>query len=307
MEKRIEDRTRRLYADCVSCLMDKQSKNYPPDAPEDKKVEYMLRIYGMMGQGDATTNTLEIMHQIYDLQDELFPGWRPDYTEEKVRFNDIMLSQEDWMWRRICRSADPLRAAVQYAMMGNYIDFTSVENVTEEELKQLLIAAEDAPVDEGMLKKLDSALAEAKSVVLVTDNCGEIVTDKLLLRVARKRTGGEITAIVKGAPVVNDATIEDARQVGMTEEFRVVGNGCDYAGFHPNLIDQASFEAVRDADVVLSKGLANLETLCGFGFNVFYIFLCKCALFSRRFSVPRFTGVLIDEASLTAMDWFLRV
>lgn len=307
MEQHVTERTRRLYSDCVACMLRNQAKNYPPDAPEDRKVAWSVALCRLMGEATATTCTLEIMHRLYAVQDELFPGWRRDYTGEKDRFNRIMLTQEDWVRERIRGSADPLRTAIQYAMMGNYIDFTSVSNVNEAELKRMLSSAEETEVDDAVLRRLKDRLRKAKSVVLLADNCGEIVMDKLLLEVVRGMTEGSLTAIVKGADVENDATMADARQTGLDRVARVMGHGTDYAGFHPNHIDDAAFAALTGADVVIAKGMANLETLFGFGYPIFYIFLCKCDLFARRFSARLMQGMLADEETIGNMDWVLRV
>ena len=132
----------------------------------------------------------------------------------------------------------------------------------------------------------------------ITDNCGEIVTDKLLISVLRDINPGlHVTVIVRGRPAVNDATMEDARQVGMEEAAHLVsGNGTGMPG---NVIGAVSDEAAGDidkADVMIAKGQGNYEGLSGCGLNIFYLFLCKCELFRRRFNVPAFAGIITHES-----------
>jgi uncharacterized protein with ATP-grasp and redox domains len=87
----------------------------------------------------------------------------------------------------------------------------------------------------------------------------------------------------------------DAEQVNMFEVADVIGNGSDVLGTCMELISDEARTLIHEADVVLSKGQGNFETLYGCGKNIFYIFLCKCEMFARRFGVPRFTGMLMRE------------
>jgi uncharacterized protein with ATP-grasp and redox domains len=152
-------------------------------------------------------------------------------------------------------------------------------------------------VDPAVLAALRGAAASAGRLVLFTDNCGEIVTDKVLLRTLRRLNPALwVTVIVRGVPVVNDATVEDAAQVGMDEVAqRVIGNGCDLPGAVLARISPEALAEVDAADLIISKGQANYEGLAGCGRNIFYIFMCKCELFTNRFKVPRFSGVLTRE------------
>ena len=133
--------------------------------------------------------------------------------------------------------------------------------------------------------------------MLFTDNCGEIVTDKLLLRTLRRLNPAlSMTAILRGAPAGNDATLEDARQVDLTAVAdHIMGNGTGIPGTPLNRVSPEALAVIRDADQLISKGQANYETLGGCGLNVFYIFMCKCELFTERFGVPRFSGILTRE------------
>ena len=158
-------------------------------------------------------------------------------------------------------------------------------------------AADAMVVEPAVLESLRDEALSAKRLVLFTDNCGEIVTDKVLLRTLRRLNPDlHISVIVRGAPVVNDATVMDAAQVGMGEVAqRVIGNGCDLPGAVLTRISAEALSEVDAADVIISKGQANYEGLSGCGRNIFYIFMCKCELFIKRFGVEKFSGVLTKE------------
>ena len=151
-------------------------------------------------------------------------------------------------------------------------------------------------MDEECLEQLREQTGKAHALVLITDNCGEIVMDKILLRqLLRLNPDLSVTVIVRGAPVANDATLEDAEQVGLTGFGRCIGNGNATDGSVMRIMSREAREAIFNADVVIAKGQANYETLYGCACKVFYIFMCKCMLFMDRFKVPQFTGILTYE------------
>ena len=102
-------------------------------------------------------------------------------------------------------------------------------------------------------------------------------------------------AIVRGAPVHNDATLEDARQVGLDRLVPVYHNGTDIAGTCLHRIAAEVKEKLEGADVILAKGQGNFETLRYCRKNVYYVFMCKCEMFARRFDVPLYSGMLVND------------
>lgn len=285
----------RLRPECISCVMKNQIEKYPADISDDKKIEYMQRILQVISQVPKTMSAPEIVYQINAVQKEMF-GAQHDYTEEKYHFNKIMLEWEDKVSELLDESNEPLLRAIQYAMMGNYIDFGAMENVEEKLLVKLLTDAEENKINLEQYEALKKDLSTAKKVVYLLDNCGEIVFDKLMIQLLQKLYPAlEITAMVRGGNVQNDVTMEDAEQVGLTEVTHVMGNGASVAGTCLELISEEARREIETADVVISKGQGNFETLRKCGLNIYYIFLCKCDMFAREFNVPRFTGMLIND------------
>lgn len=184
-------------------------------------------------------------------------------------------------------------------MTGNYIDFGTPSNVNEEKFDELVENAKNIKLDETTYTNLKNDLYHARKLVVLTDNCGEIVFDKIMIKILKTFYPSlEVTAIVRGLPALNDATIDDARQIGLTDLVNVIGNGTDIAG---TVFDQISKEAqkvLKDADVVISKGLGNFETLNGCGLNVYYLFMCKCKMFAEKFQKNLFEGILINDRSI---------
>ena len=100
---------------------------------------------------------------------------------------------------------------------------------------------------------------------------------------------------LRGKKILNDATMEDARMIGLTEIADVIDNGTEIAGTCLELIDIKAKECIEAADVIISKGQGNFETLNGCGLNIYYLFLCKCEWFVKRFGMEQFKGVFIND------------
>lgn len=247
------------------------------------------------------------MEAITDIRREVFgtaaSEVERDYGAIKSHFNRLMMElvASEGIYNRVWSEEDPLRAALGYAMTGNFIDFGAMDSVDEGKLRALLSEASDRvdaadPAYESLRRKL----AAARRLTLLTDNCGEIVLDKLLTEVIHALYPAlEITVLVRGGDVLNDATMEDAAEVGFHRlaGIRVMGNGDRLAGTDICRISPEAREFLLGADLILAKGQGNYETMRGCGLPVYYAFLCKCRFFADRFGVPVYTGMLVRETT----------
>ena len=281
---------------CRDCMLDKHLNRYPETAPEETVKEYQDAVKKLVDQPGAVPTGPEVFYEIKAVRKRLFGEGEMDYTQIKRHYNALMMENQPELEKHVLAAEDPLMRAVQYAMMGNFIDFAALDNVTEDKLMELIGRASDIVVDAECLEMLREQALKARTLVLLTDNCGEIVMDKILLRQIRRINPDiEITVIVRGAPVANDATMEDMEQIGMAELGRCMGNGTATDGTVLRNLSREARETIMNADMVIAKGQANYETLYGCGCNIFYIFMCKCMLFMDRFKVPQFYGVLTHE------------
>lgn len=285
----------RLYPECVKCLLGKQLERCPKDAPLEKQVEYIQKVLRIVADAPQNTSAPVLVRSMYDLQKEMF-GIYADYTEIKSYFNKMMLRLETELWSDICNADDPLKRAVQYAITGNYIDFAALKNVEESTLLAFLEKTKDIDVDEHELSALKEELINGGNLVYLLDNCGEIVTDKLLMRLIKETYPNiQITAMVRGGQVMNDATREDAREVALEKIATITDSGSNIAGTSLEEISDDARNIIETADLLIAKGQGNFETLHQCGKNIYYIFMCKCKMFMERFKLPQFSGVLINE------------
>ena len=189
--------------------------------------------------------------------------------------------------------------ALRFAQIGNFIDFGAMDSVDDAKLMEFLEQAEALPLSEETYGKFAENLKTARKLVYMTDNCGEIVLDKLLLESIQKAAPYvKCTVIVRGEPVLNDATMEDALQVGIEKCGKVIPNGTNIAGTYIPWVSAEAKKALDEADILISKGQGNFESLHGCGLNIYYLFLCKCQWFMERFGLPQYSGVFINEFDL---------
>ena len=285
----------RLKPECISCLLKSRLDFAPEDTPVEKKIEYMQRVLRAISELELHESAPVVVLTINQIQKEMF-GVTEDFTDVKVYFNDLMMSKVPELQKNLEASEDAMKLAIQYAITGNYIDFGAMNHVDETILQKYMDDAKDIEVDAVEYAALQEDIANAKSIVYLTDNCGEVVLDKLLMaEIGKRNPNAKITAVVRGADVLNDATVIDAEQVKLHEVAEVMGNGSDIAGTFLESISDEARELLENADVILAKGQANFETMQECGLNAYYIFMCKCEMFAKRFGVPRFTGMLIND------------
>lgn len=283
-----------LYASCMCCLLGKQERELRSCSDEKKKAEYMKELMRLVGNSGEEACAPWLASEISKVYQKYY-GETENYGPLKREYNQLVLEMEKDLEKKIRDSEDPLRTALLYARVGNYIDFSAVENVDKEQFLQLFERPEDR-IDNEEYEIFCKEMEAAKRLVYLLDNCGEIVLDKLVIRLLKEKYPDvQITAVVRGGEVVNDATMEDAVMTGLTEETEVIGNGDDVAGTILERLSEEASEKVEQADLILAKGQGNFESLQGCGKNIYYLFLCKCDWFMQKFQVERYHGMFVNE------------
>lgn len=287
-----------LCASCIRCLMDRQEERIRGKGTEKDRREYLralARIIADSGDDDSAPVLVERVNQVYR---RIF-GPLTDYDEIKREFNDLMLSVEPGIRKVMEESGDPLHTALVYARAANYIDFGMAGKVEKEVLFELLNQAAREELEETAYRAFLNDLERAGSLIYVTDNCGEVVCDRIVAEELLKRFPHlELTVMVRGEKALNDADREDAAQAGFDRIARVVDNGCGVAGTPLAYVSEEARKLLTEADVILAKGQGNFETMHGCGLNIYYAFLCKCDWFQKRFDMEKNKGMFVAERTL---------
>lgn len=288
----------RLNSMCIRCLVDKQAARVAKFKGEDKNAAYMKEVARIIGGSDDEASPAYLVYLFNQVYRRYF-GEVKDYSEIKKDYNAYVLGMEDELYREILMARDPLAQAIVYARIGNYIDFGAMQHVEKETFLKLFREEEKNRLDRNVYEDFLKDCQNGKKFLLLADNCGEIVLDKLFLQELRKRFPHlELCVMVRGEEVLNDVTAEDAKETGVCAVARVISNGSGVGGTVENMLSEEARQALEQADVILAKGQANFETLFGCGRNIYYSFLCKCDWFSGRFGVEKNTGMFLREKEL---------
>ncbi len=278
----------RISETCAACLYDIQKNKTDNE-------EYLAEIRNILDNSKETDTGPYLLYLFNKVHVRLF-GEGADYKDIKQKYNDLVLGMEEPLRAEIEKSEDPLAKALIMARAGNYIDFGAMKNVDQDKFLALFHDTEMREDDRLTYVSFLNACEKGKTFLLVCDNCGEIVLDKLFLeQIAGRFPHLSLKAMVRGGDVLNDATTEDAVYVGMNNVAEIISNGAPIAGTVYEMMPEAAKKALDETDVILAKGQGNYETLSAQGRHIFYEFLCKCDLFMSRFKVPRLTGIFTEE------------
>lgn len=184
-------------------------------------------------------------------------------------------------FRALVRAADdPFRTSVKLVLAGNVIDFGASQSFDLERTVQRMMEGEPARDEIAVLQQ---RLGEGSRVLYLADNAGEIVLDRLLIEELRA-AGAEVTLAVRGGPIINDATVEDAAVAGLDHLARVIAPSAVLPGVSLQGSDAAFRQAFDEADLIVSKGQGNYETLEDLSGRhpIFFIFIVKCPMVARQ-------------------------
>jgi len=212
------------------------------------------------------------------------------YREIKDQMNDMAAQLVPAMREQIQRHPDPREAAVRVAIGGNLLDTGSKSQISADELPAHLETIWHEPLH-GDLDAFFSAVEEARTILYLADNAGEIIFDRLLLE---HLPAEKVTLVVRGAPVLNDVTRADADTAGIPGLVPVIDNGSDAPGTILEDCSAAFREQFDKADLIIAKGQGNFETLSDIDKPIFFLFTVKCSLVAEHVQEP--LGGLVVKA-----------
>ena len=284
-----------LDSACLLCHFTRNLELVRPLGTEEQTVAFakdMMRMYLAAPEGVSapwfTPQVADLLHEHYGLPIDRF-------RQEKIDSNRFILERMDMIREKVRSAPDPVLAGLQFAILGNYLDFSALRGqVSFEKLTEMLDNALEMELDGEIYRDFCAELENGKKLLYLTDNAGEIGFDRIFAEeIARKYPHLAITFCVRGEITQNDATREDAAAVGIP--FPVIDNGNRVPGTQIDMLSTEAMQALETADVILAKGMANCETMNGCGYNVYYAFLIKCQRFVNRFHAPMFTPMLVKE------------
>ena len=220
----------------------------------------------------------EIAQQVYQVVYEI-TGNKDPYHEAKVRANQAAMSCYSRMKDTVSYSKDPLQAACKLSIAGNDIDLGAKDDFGS--MVSLIEDSLSVDLDQENYAEFKKSISNASLILYIGDNAGETVFDRILMEQILQMNKSKIVFAVRKNPIINDATFEDAIKVGLNEAATIISSGSGAPG---TILSQCSAEMLslyHAADVIISKGQGNYESLSGRPENIFFLLKVKCPVIAR--------------------------
>jgi hypothetical protein len=283
------------YLDCYPCFL-RQALNAARYAGADANQQHriLLQVMTQLQQFAQDQHSPPYMAEIIHRLVRNHTHHDDPYREVKQKATTQVLDLYPNLLQHIQDAVDPFEQAVRIAIAGNIIDFGVFDDY---DLTATLERAYTEPFAIDDLEQLRQAVQQAPAILYLGDNAGETVCDRLLI----EQIACPVTYVVKSAPIINDATHEDALAAGLEQVTEmIIDNGTDAVG---TLLDRCS-ESFRStfakAPLIIAKGQANYESLSHVSAPVFFLLQAKCQFIAQDLGVP--TGCFIVKAS-SAYRW----
>ena len=270
----------KIYLDCFPCFL-RQALEAARISGADEETQRAVLNRVMITLLDTSRQETppQIGNMIHDTIRKVTGNSDP-YREIKRRHNEQVLGMEEELAALINESASPLSDGLKLAAAGNLIDMGPQRRWNE--IREIFRNFTKKDVTHFDDTSFEDALGTADTLLYLGDNAGEIVLDKILIGVLQRETKLDITYVVRGGPVINDATMEDARFVGMTDLVRVIDTGVSFPGIVPGASSETFLERYTGTDLILSKGQGNYESLSDEGGNIFFLLKAKCPVIAEK-------------------------
>lgn len=289
----------KLVSECMSCLiaqLGRAIKLLSQETSDERIVAVQQILMKEISQMDLSVTTSAFAGAlVYKILSEFLQSEDP-YAELKRKYNQLAIKMLPSLQEKFEKSTDPFITALRACILGNSIDFGSHLPIDIEKEFQNLEYNDLG--GKSTLQNFTTSLKKAEKILMIGDNTGEIVFDKFFLEKLKKLyPNKKLTYAVREGPIINDATIEDAKILGMDKICPIVE-----ASQTPGVIVEKSSnefqKAFYSADLVLSKGQGNFESLIDFPTNhveIYFLLKAKCSLMEKIFNIPQGTLLLVKK------------
>ncbi len=294
----------RTYFECIPCFFNQalRAAEAAGATPVQRKV-IIDAVASRIPQFSMTSTPPEMGRIIYRIIRQV-TGLNDPYYDQKKESNRLMLGLYPFFKEKIYESKDGLRTAVLLSILGNIVDYGAKHQLDiDSEIKKFVEQSDyEQKGNTFYYQQFVSQIEKAKSIMVLGDNAGEIVCDRLLIEEIIRCFGKKhIYFAVRGEPVINDVLAEDARECGIDRAATIVANGSDAPG---TIIKDCSDEFVslfKKADLIISKGQGNYETLSDREENIFFLLRAKCPTIAAHLQCAIGDTILTGERIITVL------
>ena len=271
----------KTHAQCLPCLLRQALQvSRITHCPEDLQITILQTVSGLISKLDVAKSPPANAYSLYRSIAEI-SGCEDPYFRKKKQANQQALKIAPGLRQEIRGTDHELWSAVRIAIAGNIIDYGAFETFDIEAALERSRSEKLAVDHFAEFARALSRLAKGSKLLYLTDNCGEIVYDSLLIEYL-SRKGFDITIAVKDGPIINDALLEDALEAGLDRFGRIISNGGRFPG---TVLDHCSakfIECFQAADLVIAKGQGNFESLSEVDREIFFLLTIKCEVAAQH-------------------------
>lgn len=278
--------------ECLPCLLRQTlcTARLSTPRPELQK-KIMDNVSRLLPDLDFDLTPPENSIQVYGEIARLSGNYDP-FADLKKESNTLALHLRNEVMRSIENAEDPLYAALIFSIAGNIIDYGSQQNFDARQTISDCLSRTPAINDYAEFKK---DIAEARSVLYLGDNCGELVFDGLVI----DRLPHEVIFAVKEKPIINDALMEDAIDCGLDRISTVISNGTDCPGTPLGRCSAVFLDHFNRADLIISKGQGNFETLSEVERPIYFLLTVKCPIVGNH--ITELSGKKVKTGEMVLM------
>lgn len=277
--------------DCIPCLV-RQTLEATRLVSKDEEFQRQIvkEVLATTSQMDFTQSPpafAQLIHRhLRTATDNIDP-----YNKVKKIFNRVAKEILPDIKLKITSSTNPFEIALKAAIAGNVIDFGINGNITENDVRKAIEAILNSPID-GNISELQKSINKSQRILYLADNAGEIIFDSLLLE---QLPTERVIFAVRGKPILNDATKEDAEFAGIDKLAKIIDNGSDAPGTILADCSKEFIEHFHNADLIISKGQGNFESLSSCSKNIFFLMKVKCPVIASHTGFSVGTHLLLKS------------
>lgn len=281
--------------DCIPCFIRQTLEAIrmvtDEEAVHEKVVREVLHATAAM---DFTLSPPKMGQTIHRLIREA-SGKKDPYYEIKKHCNHLALELYPELKKYVDSSSDRFETSVRLAIAGNIIDFGVTGKLNEDSIHTSIQESLVQLLNKGTVEELKDLIEGAENILYLGDNAGEIVFDRILIE---EMPVEKVTFAVRGFPIINDATKEDAKETGLSGLVTVIDNGSDIPGTVLQECSQEIRSYFAQSDLIIAKGQGNYETLSEESKNISYLFKAKCPVIAKDSGCDLGAMVILNKRAL---------
>ncbi len=277
----------KTYLECISCFFKQALEAGRMAGADDKTQKKILdEVARAIPDIRLSSTPPEMGKTIHDIVKRI-TGQEDPYKKLKEKATEQTLKIYPELRKKVLSSKDKLLMAVELAIAGNIIDYGTKNSLDVEKELTKILQKEQRIIEKEKesifdFKSFKKALSDAKSILYIGDNVGETIFDSILLEQIKKMDKHkQIVYAVREKPIINDALKENAIEAGIDKFAEIISSGSEVPGTIIALCSKPFIDIYEKADLVISKGQGNYETLSDEKRGIFFLFMAKCPVIAK--------------------------